>query len=55
MRKYLHIDLNDSSIKMDELDGEDVIRAGRWRIAKTLLELGVANVDPLSPENPLIF
>ncbi len=55
MRKYLHIDINDSSIKMDELDGEDVIRAGRWRIAKTLLELGVANVDPLSPENPLIF
>jgi len=55
MRRYLHIDLNDRSIKTDELDGEDVVRAGRYLIAKTLLERGVAKVDPLSPENPLIF
>jgi len=55
MRKYLHINLTDRSIKTDELHGEDVIRAGRYFIAKTLLELNAAKVDPLSPDNPLIF
>ncbi len=55
MRKYLHIHLNDQSIKEEELHGEDIIKAGRYLIAKTLVEQGVATVDPLSPENPLIF
>lgn len=55
MRKYLHINLDDQSIKTDELEGEAVIRAGRHLIAKTLLEQNIAKVDPLSPENPLIF
>jgi aldehyde:ferredoxin oxidoreductase len=55
MRKYLHINLDDRSITTDVLEGEDIIRAGRYLIAKTLLERGVAKVDPLSPENPLIF
>ncbi|HUT48263.1 MAG TPA: aldehyde ferredoxin oxidoreductase C-terminal domain-containing protein [Alphaproteobacteria bacterium] len=55
MRKYLHINLNDKSVESEELKGEDVIRVGRHFIAKTLLEMGAAKVDPLSPENPLIF
>ena len=55
MRKYLHINLADRSIRSDELHGEDVIRAGRHFIAKTLLQLGAAKVDPLSSDNPLIF
>jgi aldehyde:ferredoxin oxidoreductase len=55
MRKYHHINLDDRSVTTDELDGEDVIRAGRYLIAKTLLDRGVAKVDPLSPDNPLIF
>ncbi|HEY4686567.1 MAG TPA: aldehyde ferredoxin oxidoreductase C-terminal domain-containing protein [Dehalococcoidia bacterium] len=55
MRKYLHINLGDRSVKTDELHGEDIIRAGRYFIARTLLELGAAKVDPLSPDNPLIF
>jgi aldehyde:ferredoxin oxidoreductase len=55
MRKYLHINLGDRSIETEELHGESVIRAGRHHIAKTLLERGVATLDPLSPENPLIF
>lgn len=55
MRRYLHINLRDRSIETEELHGEAVIRAGRHHIAKTLLKLGVAKVDPLSPENPLIF
>ena len=55
MRKYLHITLGDRSIRTDELHGLDVIRVGRHFIARTLLDLGAANVDPRSPENPLIF
>lgn len=55
MRKYHHIQLGDQSITTDELNGEEIIRVGRNFIAKTLLEQGVAKVDPLSPENPLIF
>jgi aldehyde:ferredoxin oxidoreductase len=55
MRKYLNINLDDRSLETEELHGEDVIRVGRHFIAKTLLARGAAKVDPLSPENPLIF
>jgi len=55
MRKYHHINLTDHSIETEELDGLDVIRVGRHFIAKTLLAKKVATIDPLSPENPLIF
>ena len=55
MRTYYDIDLSDRSITRRELEGEAVVKAGRYFIAKTLLELGAATVDPLSPANPLIF
>ncbi len=55
MRKYLHIKLSDRSISAQEFHGEQIVRAGRYFIARTLLEGGVAAVDPLGPENPLIF
>lgn len=55
MRKFLHINLTDHSTQVQTLVGEAVIRAGRFFIAKTLLEMDVANVDPLSAQNPLIF
>ena len=55
MRKYLHINLGDRSVRTEEFHGEAIVSAGRHFIAKTLLERGVAKVDPLSPENPLIF
>ena len=55
MRRYLDIDLNNRTITSREMHGEDIVRAGRYFIAKTLLELGAATVDPLSPGNPLIF
>ena len=55
MRKYHHINLDDQSIETDELHGEDIVRVGRHFITKTLLARGTASVDPLSPENPLIF
>ena len=55
MRKNINIDLAEQKATKEEIDGEDVIVVGRHLIAKTLLERGVAQVDALSPENPLIF
>jgi len=55
MRKYLHIGLTDQSVEAQELHGEAIVRSGRYLIAKTLLDHGTATVEPLSPDNPLIF
>lgn len=55
MRYYHQIDLANKSVTTDELHGEDIVRSGRYLIAKTLLDMGVANVDPLSDASPLIF
>ncbi len=55
MRIYYDIRLSDRTITKRELEGEAIVKAGRYFIAKTLLELGAATVDPLSPANPLIF
>jgi aldehyde:ferredoxin oxidoreductase len=55
MRKFLHINLNDRTIEIEEMAGEALARAGRHYIVRTLLAAGVAKVDPLSRENPLIF
>ena len=55
MRKYLHIHLEQRTVDLEELRGEAIIRAGRHLIAKTLLERGLATIDPLSAANPLIF
>jgi len=55
MRKFLTINLNDKSVDTEEMDAEAIVRAGRYFIVKTLLERGAATLDPLSPENPLIF
>ncbi|HEY3065731.1 MAG TPA: aldehyde ferredoxin oxidoreductase C-terminal domain-containing protein [Methylomirabilota bacterium] len=55
MRTYYDIRLNDRTIERRELNGDAIVKAGRYLIAKTLLETGAATVDPLSPANPLIF
>jgi aldehyde:ferredoxin oxidoreductase len=55
MRTYLQIHLGDRRIEREEQTGEQLVKIGRYLIAKTLLEMGVASVDPMSPENPLIF
>ena len=55
MRIYYEIDLTAHSIAHHELHGEEIVKAGRYLIAKTLLEHGAATVEPLSPANPLIF
>src|SRR6266567_9640919 len=55
MRTYYDIDLTGRRITKRELHGEEIVRAGRYWIARTLLDLGAATVDPLSSANPLIF
>ena len=55
MRQYLHIDLNAHAVRKEQQSGEALARAGRYLIAKTLVDSGVATVDPLSPKNPLVF
>ncbi|MCA9916621.1 MAG: hypothetical protein KC445_01655 [Anaerolineales bacterium] len=55
MRNYLHIHLNDQTVTSQPMAGEELVMAGRYLIAKTLVESGAANVDPLGPDNPLIF
>jgi aldehyde:ferredoxin oxidoreductase len=55
MRTYYDIKLSDRTVTKRELHGEAVVKAGRYLIAKTLLEAGAATVDPLSPRNPLVF
>ncbi|MEM7540419.1 MAG: aldehyde ferredoxin oxidoreductase C-terminal domain-containing protein [Pseudomonadota bacterium] len=55
MRKYLHIDLGAQNVREETFSGEQAARAGRYFIAKTLIEQDVAKVDPLGPDNPLIF
>ena len=55
MRRYLEIDLASQSVTESELGGEQLVNAGRYLIAKTLVECGAAGVDPLSGDNPLIF
>ena len=52
MRKYHDIRLDDQTITTRELHGDDIVKAGRNLIARTLLELGAATVDPLSPAEP---
>src|SRR5439155_76724 len=49
MRTYYDIRLNDRTVARRELRGEAVVKAGRYLIARTLLDLGAAAVDPLSP------
>src|SRR6267142_276345 len=55
MRTYYDIRLNDRNVTKRELTGEAVVKAGRYLIARTLLDRGAATVEPLSPANPLIF
>jgi aldehyde:ferredoxin oxidoreductase len=55
MRTYHDIHLDTRRIDSRDLGGEAIVKAGRYLIARTLLDLGAATVDPLSPQNPLIF
>ncbi len=55
MRNYLDIDLDRRTATAAARQGEELVWGGRYLIAKTLVEENIAAVDPLSPDNPLIF
>ncbi|MBF8269485.1 MAG: Tungsten-containing aldehyde ferredoxin oxidoreductase [Gammaproteobacteria bacterium] len=55
MRRYLHINLQDKSVREEQFAGEQIAWAGRYFISRTLVKDGIATVEPLSPRNPLIF
>ena len=55
MRTHIDIDLNTRKITRHQVQGESLAHAGRYLIAKTLLERDVASLDPFSSEAPLIF
>ncbi|MEM7378518.1 MAG: aldehyde ferredoxin oxidoreductase N-terminal domain-containing protein, partial [Pseudomonadota bacterium] len=55
MRHYLDIDLTTRQCSSRELSGDALVNCGRHLIAETLLASGVADAEPLSPDNPLIF
>jgi len=55
MRKFHQIDLSTKKVVTEQLHGESICRGGRYFVAKTLNESGAATVNPLSPENPLVF
>lgn len=54
-RQFIWFNLNDQTSRSEQWEGESLVKAGRHLIAKTLVERGVATVDPLGPQNPLIF
>ena len=54
-RSHHHIDVGTREVRTDTLSGEALVAAGRHRIATTLLAEGVARVEPLAPEAPLMF
>lgn len=55
MRRQIDIYLDAKRVDERELSGREVAECGRYLIAKTLLETGVATTDPLGPDNPIIF
>ncbi len=55
IRNYFHIDLNKQTVEKEAQSGEQLVKIGRYLIAQKLLENAAATIDPLSPENPLIF
>ena len=54
MRQYLHINLRSREVKSEEFAERSLLEPVVF-IANSLLEMGVAKVDPLIPDNPLIF
>ena len=55
MRKFIEIDLHHQQISERQLVDRELAEAGRYLIARMLVERNIAPIDPLAPENPLIF
>lgn len=55
MRQFIKFNLNDQTSHTEQWEGEALVKAGRHLIAKTLVEQGVATVDPLIRRIRLFF
>ena len=55
MRQKIEISLGDKTVVKQSMTGRAIAECGRYLIARTLLEEGVADKDPLGPDNPLLF
>jgi len=55
MRKFITIDLGNKTTASRDLSGREIAESGRYLIARMLLDQNIATVDPMAPENPLIF
>ncbi len=55
LRTHFEIHLGEQRLERRAISGDELIGRGRHLIAKTLLDGGVATVDALSADNPLIF
>ncbi|MFZ8993098.1 MAG: aldehyde ferredoxin oxidoreductase N-terminal domain-containing protein, partial [Candidatus Puniceispirillaceae bacterium] len=55
MRKFITIDLGKKTTASRDLSGREIAKSGRYLIARMLLDQNIATVDPMAPENPLIF
>lgn len=55
MWRFLRVDLKARKAYWQEVPPEEVAFGGRYRAGKVLLEREAYRVDPLSPENPLVF
>ncbi|WP_457636545.1 aldehyde ferredoxin oxidoreductase C-terminal domain-containing protein [Oceanithermus sp.] len=54
-RRWLTVDLRRGEVKEKPLSPAELLRGGRWRTTRELLDRQAWRADPLSPENPLII
>ncbi|WP_456411668.1 aldehyde ferredoxin oxidoreductase C-terminal domain-containing protein [Oceanithermus sp.] len=54
-RRWLTVDLATGQVETRVVEPREVLRGGRWRTVRELLDRSAAGVDPLSPENPIII
>ncbi|HAR69159.1 MAG TPA: aldehyde ferredoxin oxidoreductase [Thermus scotoductus] len=55
MWRSLRVDLLNKRVYWEEVSPEEAAHGGRYRTGRLLLEREAYRMDPLSPENPLVF
>ena len=54
-RRWITVDLGKKQVGSVPWQGDDLWKAGRYRVAERLLALGADRADPMGPANPLLF
>ncbi|MFX8786226.1 aldehyde ferredoxin oxidoreductase N-terminal domain-containing protein, partial [Acinetobacter baumannii] len=55
MWRSLGVDLGRKQVRWEGVSPEEVAFGGRYRTGRILTEREAYRLDPLSPENPLVF